>query len=80
MYTKTHQIAPFKKKFSGGACPQTPLAKRGALRRAIHPVNGMYIHPNIIPPMFEHGFTPLLTYKLIYNVHYSMTLHNKYVQ
>ena len=28
MYTKTHQIAPFKKNFSGGACPQTPLAKR----------------------------------------------------
>ena len=30
IYTKTHQLAPFKKKFSGGACPRTPLAKRMA--------------------------------------------------
>ena len=30
IYTKTHQIAPFLKIFSGGACPRTPLAKRMA--------------------------------------------------
>ena len=31
IYTKTHQIVPFKKKFiGGGACPRTPLAKRMA--------------------------------------------------
>ena len=30
IYNKTHQIAPFIKIFSGGACPRTPLAKRMA--------------------------------------------------
>ena len=30
IYTKTHQIALFLKNFLGGACPQTPLAKRMA--------------------------------------------------
>ena len=57
-----HQNAPFKKIFSGEHAPEPPLAKRGALRLAIHPASGMYIHPNIIPPMFEHGFTPLVSH------------------
>ena len=26
IFSKTHQIAPFKKNFLGGAYPQTPLA------------------------------------------------------
>ena len=41
--------------------PNPPTTKRGARsRRAIHPASWMYIHPNIISPMYEHGFTPLL--------------------
>ena len=34
IYTKTHQMAPLKKLLGGGACPQTPLAKRHALHPA----------------------------------------------
>ena len=58
--TKLHH---FIKKIlgGGGACPRTPLATRGAKRRTIHPASGMYISPRDYPPMFEHGFTPLVT-------------------
>ena len=38
------------KKFLGGACPRTPIESRGAKRRAIHPVSGMYISPQYYPP------------------------------
>ena len=41
--------------------PPDPLEKRGASRHAIHPTSEMYILPNIIPPMFEDGFTPLVS-------------------
>ena len=45
-----HQIAPFKKNSRGGACPRTPLERRGAKRPAIHPASGMYIPPQYYPP------------------------------
>ena len=51
IYTKTHQIAPFKQKFlGGGAYPRTLLAKRVASRRAIRPASGTYISPQYHPP------------------------------
>ena len=46
IYTKTHQIAPLKKLLGGGACPQTPLAKRHAL----HPARWCIFLLNITPP------------------------------
>ena len=52
-----HQIAPFKKKLSGGMPPNPPSkAQRDA---QYIPQAGCIFLPNIIPPMFEHGFTPL---------------------
>ena len=51
IYTKTHQIAQFKKEISrggGGACPRTPLAKHLATCK----------FPNLPPPCQILG-TPL---------------------
>ena len=48
IFTKTHQIVPFKKYSRGRAYPQTLLAGRGALRDT-SPKRDVYIHPNIIP-------------------------------
>ena len=52
IYTKTHQIAPFKKNFSGGHTPGPPSrgATRAASRRAIRPASGTYISPQYNPP------------------------------
>ena len=43
-----HQIAPFKKKLSGGHAPKPPY--KGAALRAIHSASGMYIPPQYYPP------------------------------
>ena len=68
---KTHQIAPFKKNSQGGgAYPRTPLKRRaqyvfmsfGGMQ------TGCIFLPNIIPPMFEHGFTPLTITIKIYKI------------
>ena len=42
--------------------PPNPLAKRGASQYI--PQAGCIFLSNIIPPMFEHGFTPLLVRSL----------------
>ena len=54
--TKLHHLKKFSR--GGGACPRTPLAKRGA---KIHPANGMYIQPNIIPPCLNMDLRPWLS-------------------
>ena len=39
---KTHEIAPFKKFFLGGACPQPPPSNGSQLRCSRHAAYGMY--------------------------------------
>ena len=53
---KTHEIAPFLKKFLGGACPQTPLAKARSFAARDMPLRGMYIQN---PRNFKVGPPPL---------------------
>ena len=55
IYTKTHQIAAYLKNLSP---PPNPPKKGGASQYI--PQAGYIFLPNTIPPMFEHGFTPLL--------------------
>ena len=50
-----YQIAPFKNS-RGGMPPNPPVKAR----------RGCIFLPNIIPPMFEHGFTPLVPNHKIY--------------
>ena len=62
MYTKSHQIALFKKKFRG-ACPRTPLAKRmaspcAACRKATCKFSNLKNVP-ALPPLSNPGYTPL---------------------
>ena len=44
--TKSNPNIHQNDKFSRGACPRTPLAKR----RATHPASGIYISPQYYPP------------------------------
>ena len=49
-----HQIAPFKKIFSGS----------GASRRAIHPASGMHISPILSPPCLKMDLRPWFEHSL----------------
>ena len=57
MYTKTHQIAPFKK-ISGGHAPKTPLERSGAKRNTSRK-RDVYFSPILSPPCLNMDLRPL---------------------
>ena len=58
MYTKTHQIAPFKKNFSGGMPPNPPRKARREAPRNTCRKRDAYFSPILSPPCLNMDLRP----------------------